>query len=179
MAYVIPGLIIAAFLHFIYESILAPSLRLKLRFELFALRDELRLLKIDCDRHLDDRCFEHFQASLNTLIRVLHRIDIATLAAVERELRANPELREQIEARSRMLDDCNIPQVREIRYRSLQVAVKAFAVNSGGWAIYLLPLVLPFLGYSKIKKAVKASISLSELDLNKVAPFSHQTTSLI
>jgi hypothetical protein len=163
-------LIAAAFMHFISESIIAPSLRLKLRFELFALRDELRLLKIECDRHLDDKHFDYLQGSLNTLIRVLHWIDMTTLAAVERELRTNPQIREQIEARNKVLDDCDIPEARQIRYRSLQVAAKAFAVNGGGWAIYPLPLLLPFVGHSKIKRAIKASLSLSELDLNKVAP---------
>jgi hypothetical protein len=172
MTYVIPGIACAAVLHFIYESIIAPSLRLKLRFELFALRDELRLLKIDCGHRLDDRLFDHLQASLNTLIRVLPRMDLTTLAAVKRELRTNPQVREQVEARSKVLDECGIPKLREIRSRSLQVAAKAFAVNGGGWGIYLLPLLLPLVSYAGIRKAIKASLLLSEPDLNKVAPFS-------
>jgi hypothetical protein len=47
-------LISLAALHFVYESILAPSLRLSLRFTLFALRDEVRQLKIDCASSLSD-----------------------------------------------------------------------------------------------------------------------------
>jgi len=40
--------------HFVYEGILAPSFRLKLRFELFELRDELRKLKISHAEDLRD-----------------------------------------------------------------------------------------------------------------------------
>jgi hypothetical protein len=43
-----------ALAHFIYESILAPSWRLSLRFRLFSLRDEVRALEADCRDGLDD-----------------------------------------------------------------------------------------------------------------------------
>jgi hypothetical protein len=45
--------------HFVYESILAPSFRLSLRFRLFVLGDEVRKLKIECAESLNDEllCF--------------------------------------------------------------------------------------------------------------------------
>jgi hypothetical protein len=61
-------LIALAALHFVYESILAPSFRLSLRFKLFVLRDEVRQLKIDCASSLNDRHFDFLQDSINNLI---------------------------------------------------------------------------------------------------------------
>jgi len=174
VTYMILGLLIMASVHFIYEGILAPSFRLKLRFELFSLRDELRQLKIDCAQSLSDKHFDYLQDSLNGLIAVLHRYDAGTLAAVEHELRTNPELRADIEARVRILDDCNIPRARTIRNRSLWIAGKALATNNGAWFCYLLPLALPLFFVSRLKKLIRASLSLSEPDLNKVAPFAEQ-----
>jgi hypothetical protein len=64
--------------HFIYESIVAPSLRLKIRYDLFALRDELRFLKIKRGSSLDDKHYVYLQDSINTMISHLARYDIAT-----------------------------------------------------------------------------------------------------
>ncbi|MGH8330614.1 MAG: hypothetical protein ACRER3_22985, partial [Pseudomonas fluorescens] len=66
MTYAVLSFMFLAFVHFVFESILAPSFRLKLRFEIFALRDELRLLKIECESSLHDKHFEYLQSSLNT-----------------------------------------------------------------------------------------------------------------
>ncbi|MEP7245690.1 MAG: hypothetical protein ABI885_18725 [Gammaproteobacteria bacterium] len=169
MSYLIVGLISAAYFHFLYESVLAPSFRLKLRFELFALRDELRRLKIERADCLDDTHFDFLQESLNGLIRILDRFSVATLIAVENGIRRNPCLEEQLEVRARILDDCEIPNVLSIRDRSLRIAARAVAVNNGAWAIYLGPATLPFLGLSKLKKLIKASLSLPGAQLEEAS----------
>ncbi len=45
MIYAISILFWLAILHFIYEGIILPSIRLNLRYKLFVLRDELRSLR--------------------------------------------------------------------------------------------------------------------------------------
>ena len=72
-------LLALAVFHFVYESILAPSLRLSLRFRLFALRDEARQLKIECVDSLNDAHCVFLQASIN---RDFKRISPAASAAV-------------------------------------------------------------------------------------------------
>jgi hypothetical protein len=168
MSYLIAALLAAAFLHLLFESIIAPSIRMKLRFELFSLRDDLRALKAESGSSLSDRQFECLQESLNALIAVLRRFDGATLMAVEQELRRNPLLRTQVEARARILDGCTSRRARAIRARSVQIATTALAVNSGGWFIYVLPVVLPIVGYSKVKGLIASSLALSENYLTRV-----------
>ena len=168
MSYLIAALIVIAILHLLFESIIAPSVRMKLRFELFSLRDDLRRLKADRDPSVSNRQFECLQESINVLIGVLHRFDGATLVAVEYELRRNPLLRTQVDARARILDGCTSRRARAIRARSVQLATAALAVNSGGWLIYVLPLLLLVVGYSRVRQLIASALTLSESYLVRV-----------
>src|ERR1700736_3495947 len=102
-------LIALAALHFVYESILAPSFRLSQRFRLFVLRDEVRQLKIECAQSWNDEHLVILQDSIKGLISMLHRFDMASLLGLEFESRKDPEFLKQAEERSRVLDDCKVP----------------------------------------------------------------------
>ena len=110
-----------ALAHFIYESILAPSWRLSLRFKLFALRDEVRALKAECRNLLNDEHYACLQDSINTMITMLYRYDVAAIAAAEFRYRSDPEFRRRVEARSTILDACDVPQAQSIRRRSVDL----------------------------------------------------------
>jgi hypothetical protein len=158
-----------AIFHFVYEGILAPSFRLKLRFELFELRDEVRQIKIEHKDKLNDVHFDYLQDSVNTLISILYKFDFATLALAESVSRSDPEFKKRAEERSRLLDDCQLDQARNIRKKSLKIAAKALLVNSGASTLYLFPIAMGLAGYSALKKRIKMFASLSEPDFKKVS----------
>jgi hypothetical protein len=60
MSYIIVVLLLTAVLHFIYESILAPSFRLALRFELFS-----RAI-----RYAGSRCVSTWTTSISIICRI-------------------------------------------------------------------------------------------------------------
>jgi hypothetical protein len=160
-----------AALHFVYESILAPSFRLSLRFKLFVLRDEVRQLKIDCARSLSDKHFDFLQDSINNLISNLNRFDIATFVGVEFESKRDPSFLKSAEERSLMLDDCNIPRAREIRKQSLKIISAAIFINSGALLLLICaPIVMAILGYAEIKKRIKVFAFISDQDLKRIPP---------
>lgn len=168
--------IVAAFaaLHWIYESILAPSFRLHLRFQLFALRDELRELKMGAGIDLRDKHYHYLQDSINGLISMLCRLDLSTLHAITRELGRNSHLRETIDARTKTLDDCQIEQARDIRKRSVRIAACAIVVNTGGLLMYIAPLAFTVMGVaalrSQYKNHIKELLSMPGAELQRVAP---------
>jgi hypothetical protein len=171
-------LIALAALHFVYESILAPSFRLSLRFKLFILRDEVRQLKIDCASSLGDKHFNYLQDSINNLISNLNRFDMATFIGVEFESKRDRSFLKSAEERSRMLDDCNIPRARQIRSQSLKIASAAIFINSG--ALFLLifaPVIVAFLGYAEVKKRIKIFAFISDQDLKRIPPSESAATS--
>ena len=164
-------LIALAALHFVYESILAPSFRLSLRFKLFVLRDEVRKLKIDCAGSLSDKHFDFLQNSINNLISNLNRFDMATFVGVEFESKKDPSFLKAAEERSRMLDDCKIPRAREIREQSLKIISAAIFINSG--ALFLLifaPIIIATLGYTEVKQRIRIFAFISDQDLKRIPP---------
>jgi hypothetical protein len=171
-------LIVLAVLHFVHESILAPSFRLSLRFKLFVLRDEVRELKIDCASSLTDRHFDFLQDSINNLISNLNRFDMATFVGVQLESKKDPSFLKSAEERSRMLDDCNIPRAREIRKQSLKIISAAIIMNSG--ALFLLifaPIIIAVLGYAEVKKRIKIFAFISDQDLKRIPSSESAATS--
>jgi hypothetical protein len=182
MEYALTALIVMAFYHFIYESIIAPSARLKLRFKLLALRDQLRSLKIASAHEFEDRHFSHLQDSFNRLIALLSRFDLATVHRVESEIERNPELKARAASRAAILDDCKVAEAQQIRVASLEIATQALAINSGGgWLVYGVPFLLllfahlaVYLGlsswFSVLARRVKSVISIPEADIEKVVP---------
>jgi hypothetical protein len=163
-------LVFLAIFHFVYESILAPSFRLALRFQLFELRDAVRALKIEYQGSLNDEHFDYLQDSINALICGLYRFDAATMALTEHESRRDPGFKKRAEERSRALDACSIPEARRIRNKSLEIATKALLVNSGASGLYLVPMALGFAGYSMLERRIRIIASLSGQDFKKVSP---------
>lgn len=165
-----------ALYHFIYESILAPSWRLKLRVELFVLRDKVRALRIDHPEEFQDRHYHYLQDSINTLLVLLARFDLATLGRIEAEMKRNPELQKQSDERSLILDDCCLEEAKVIRYASLRIAFAALAVNSGGWFIYIVPPLSIVFGlksyFSSFRRRIKAVVAIPQAEINKFAPAS-------
>lgn len=168
MIYLLAAVFTLTVFHFMYESTLAPSFRLQLRFELFRLRDDLRDLK-STRKDLDDKHFHYLQDSINTLIANLARFDAATLARIEVEFQRDPELRKRTEARCKVMNDCDVAEARLIRRKCNRIGVKALAVNSGGWSIYILPGVFVLVGLSEFKRRIKAALAISESDFAKAA----------
>ena len=139
-------LIFLAAFHFVYEAIIVPSARLALRFKLFALRDQLRNLKIVHGDRLDGEVFEYLQGSINNTIRILHRIDIATILRLDRTLNKNTGLRRQVEKRTEVLhtqlENCPIEEARKIHKKNVSIFLQALLINNGGLFLYILPFVL-------------------------------------
>jgi hypothetical protein len=159
-----------ALAHFIYESILAPSWRLSLRYRLFALRDEVRALKVDCGDLFDNEHFAYLQDSINTMIAMLHRYGVAAIVAAELRYRRDPDFRRRVEARAAILEQCNLPQAQSIRRRSVQLLGRAIAVNCGMLCAPLFPFVLMGIGVSTLRKHLRKFSALSRRELESVAP---------
>lgn len=180
MTYFIFALACVALCHFVYEAILAPSLRLELRFELFRLRDEVRRLKIDNlsarakEPEFVDAHYEYLQDSINALICILDRYDVTAIWTITNRINRDETLRLRVEARARLLDDYALPAVLSVRNRQLHIAAKVLAVNSGPMLFLLLAPALALRGYKavrgKIRGEIKASLTVPGTDLKRCIP---------
>jgi hypothetical protein len=169
MSYLILVLMLMALWHWVYESLVAPSLRQSLRLELGWLHQELQDsmgAEADPSRHEPWRMLEESVCVLDLL---LEKFDAVTVASVAFELRRDPVLRARAEARGRMLDGSGSAAVRRVRQRTLDLAAKAVAINSGGWCIFIVPLALVRVGMRRLGRAIAASVSLSNGELRRIA----------
>lgn len=170
MSYFLLFMMVVVSFHFVYESIIAPSWRLSIRFRLFALRDELRTLKIEHGDRLDNKHFHYLQDSINSIIQALPRLEVTTIAHVKQAIENDAELKKRLIARQKILDDCAYPEMSNIRKKSIALSIEALGANSAGWWIYFIPLMTAGGIYKSIERRVRALISLSDPDLDKIAP---------
>ncbi len=163
-------LIAFAFIYFVYEGILAPSLRAKLRLDLFALRDELRDLKIEHRAELSDEVFRELQTAINGAVTRLNQIDLRLLRNTRLAFQNDEKLRKRVARRIAILEACSVEEVRVIRDKYSDLLDNALIINTAGCIPYLVPVFFGFLFAESAKTLIQKAFSLSENDLNRIAP---------
>ena len=166
MSYLVLLFLFSAIFHYVYESIIAPSLRLDLRDRLLQLEGERNRAEREPAGQAAQRCFSDLRESHGRLVEALNRISIVALLEVERELRDNPKLREQVEARSASFDRCERAELRSLRARTVRAAVQAVAINNGGLIYSILPL-MPFLLVSAKFRKWLLRLTVQAIDLHQ------------
>lgn len=142
MSYLLIVLAVWATIHWVYEGIVAPTLRTRARFRLFALRDRLRQERSGKSTALTEHAYREMQESLNAQIRFADRFDFAMFLRANRAFKEDPELRRRAEARAKTVEECKDPQLKSIRSESVALAVRLFAIGSGALLAYAAPIVL-------------------------------------
>jgi len=165
-------LIIAFFaiLHFVLESILVPSGRQSLRFDLFEIRDRLRQVKAEYGKVLDTEVYRFLEGSINNTLRHMHLINISVIIDVAKKINSNPDLKKEIQKRSEILNRCQLEEIKKIQKDYVQAFGKIVALNSMGWLIYLIPFIPIIFFYKKCKKSVKDILFIPDKELEDILP---------
>lgn len=173
MYYCIMILAAGAVLHFVYESIVAPSLRLELRLALIRLANEVRRLKIqnsaaaDEQSEIVERQLDELQDSIDSLACILFKFDLVTIHAISKEIDRDAGLKRRVEARARILDDCVLPEVQALRREQIRIATKALAVNSGPMLLWSAVPASLFIGYHAVFNKIMNSLTVPAPDLKR------------
>lgn len=173
MYYCIMILAAGATFHFVYESIIAPSLRLELRLALIRLANEVRRLKIQSSAAADERSdvverqLGELQDSIDSLACMLFKFDLVTIYAISEEIDRDAGLKRRVEARARILDDCALPEVLALRNQQIRIATKALAVNSGPMLLWSVVPASLFVGYHTVFGKIKNSLTVPAPDLKR------------
>ena len=112
MAIVLYVIIAFALGHLMYESIIAPNKRM-------ALRAELLMIQIE-----------------------LHQMDISLIQEMKKRYDTDSKLRERLEKRHRMVLATESAELKSLLNRSQKVIADAFKVNSGAWAMWIIPITM-------------------------------------
>ncbi len=156
--------------HFVYEGIVLPTLRTRLRFKLFALRDNLRRAKIQLGSQVEDSVFLYLERSINSSIRFLEHLDLETMYAARRFIESNPALLEDVKRRMKTLDECPVEEIRAIRSEHRTIVQEALAANGLALLAYIVPIVVAVVFLQRIKHTLDEVILLPEPTMAQVAP---------
>lgn len=157
------AIVILAFLalyHFIVDSILVPTERLKLRCKIFKLRDSLRKLKDEKGSEISDSAYLYVQHSLNAGINILPNINFWLIYDVNNRIEHDAHLQRAVEGRIEAIR--NSTELIKISSKLNNYMFTAMLVNTMAWSIYVLPIslvLIPCLLLYRWGKKVKETVS--------------------
>lgn len=163
-------LAIASILHFIYESIIAPSLRMHLRNKLFELRDEARAIRAEGVSEEDEEAFWYTHDGINNLLDRLSWLTLHARISTMHTFRDDPELQALVKKRKAMLDSCKDQRIKDMFKRTSVIVEEAFIVNMGAWYIYLLPIVLLCVSLGSLKSLAGSLILTPDKKRDEILP---------
>mgnify|MGYP003594425709 CR=1 FL=1 len=161
---------ILALLHFIYEGMIAPSLRMHFRNKLFALRDEIRNLKIEGISEHDEEAFWFVHDGINHLLNRLPNLTIERQIRLEVEYKTNNDLRSIVEKRISIVKTCGNKEIIAIFDKTKSVIEEAFVVNMGGWFFYIIPIAFMVATISNLSRLACELVATPERDTNRLLP---------
>lgn len=160
-----------AIFHFWWDGIIAPSVRLEMRYELFKMRDSLRRLKIDHGEQVNDELFDVLQHMLNNELAFLHRATFGNLYFAYKRYGDKEDLKLGFEKFTKLVEESHLDEVKAIAHRSSLIVVCALIVNSGGWLVYVVPILLLAISYKTIQVlATKLLIGLTYKEVRTLFP---------
>lgn len=135
-------LLCMAAVHFIYERILLPSVRLQYRNRLFELRDTVRNQIINHSSDDDLKAAQLIHEALNNAINRLHLMTLPNRVRAQRRLSANPEIQARIRREVELFNRCSNEVLNSTIQQSVQVLEKVLFFNSLMLLIYTFPIFL-------------------------------------
>jgi len=163
LVYLFPVLVFLVGFHYWYDGIFIPAHLLKLRFRLDEIRDRLRRLKLDLDpERLPDDTYFLMESSIDGAVRNLPRIEFFGLIEFAQRMDKEPQLREIVDMRRALVERCGLPELNKVDEDTFAVLVQAAVINSGGWFIYLLPLVVFVAAISSVFESIRTIVFFPE-----------------
>lgn len=177
MKFLLFALAIIALWHFLYEGIVAPSIRMHLRNRLFALRDELRAAKATAaiDPH-DEPAFWFVHDGINSFLNRLPALTVSNLARLKRARDSDPNLRASFEDHLDKVLNAKSPAITSIFNRTNDVIQTAMITNAGGWFIYVVPIAICALLMRTAKKVAKATLLTPKPVLDEAMPMAARSS---
>jgi|GEM_PF-1879402 len=160
-------LAILSLYHFVYEGIIAPSERANLRYDFFALRDRLRMTKIEYGKRLDDSIFNDMELSINKAIKILPIFNLYFIYKGYLAQKTHLHLLTEIAKKNHAIKTCEVKEVQEIHNQANKLIAKAFLINTGGWMLYALLIIVFLLGIVFVWNLKKKLISFLKLQVER------------
>lgn len=156
-----------ASLHFLYESVILPSLTLKIKFKFNKLKDEVMMMAID--KRIDQEEADYVLHSIDISSRNIQFMTLSTILNTQIFFNKNPDFRKD---GASSLNKVKNKRLKEMHIECAKHLFKALIYNSLMWAIYIVPICIVLITYGRIKRTCKNLIdrinTTPEKDFNRV-----------
>lgn len=142
--------------HFVYESIIVPSVELKIRHDLFVQRDKLYDIKLSSSlTHGDKEVVKIMDKNINFMIDKMCKITFYSVFQFKKLYESNSNVRMEIDAIEQKIKASKNQDIHDIDKKLSKIAMHTMLINSGGWLIYLVPFAIVKLMISDFIQSVK------------------------
>ena len=159
-----------AVIHFIYDGIILPSIRLHLQNRIFALRDEIRWIKITRPELINEELFKYLQNAINNTINFLPSITLSSFIFIMRTFKKNPELYERAEKITNFIDKNSTSEIKNIVKRVQKIFRYAFLANSFVIFIYTCILSIPLAIVFSLHQRLRDIINIPKSEVTRPIP---------
>lgn len=170
LSYIFIAMIFLAWIHFIYNGIILPSIRMHLRNNLFALRDRLREMKIKKEFSNESKVVELLHDGINNVLDRLPFFTIETVLKLRENLKAEQSLIKEINSRLSMIENCKNVELKEIYKKTNMTLLYSFLANSGGLLLWIFPVFFVIYWISQIKVYVSDLVAIPSSKAERLAP---------
>ena len=146
---------------------------MSMRYKLFALRDRLRMLKIEHGEDIKRDVYQIVEENINTAINVLPFYTGSYIIKAGKIFDENEKLKRSVENRVKKVDSCNILEIREISAKATDYTLQTLLFNSGGWIPYMVPIFILMISYGWIRRMTKELVFVKNeqnLGINSYSP---------
>lgn len=162
-------LVALAAVHFIYEAIILPSIRMANRFKLFALRDRLRALRLINGIAIDDEAFNALDSSLSWQIENQHRLTFSLARGAEKHYSQDEQFRAEVDRRVAVINACQSHDFVSIRQEAANYMANSIGWNGGVLLLFLVPPIGAIFCMHRIIATSVQIVALPEGKLEKLA----------
>lgn len=141
LSILLPILFISILWHFVYEAIIAPSLRLSLKFDYDKLKDELWMLRYENHVELNNEVFQLLESKIEGGIDSLGSLNIVSAARIYYSSKNDATAEKEIQKRNQLIKSCKL-DLSELERNIIRNFGKSIAINSGALALYLIPFIV-------------------------------------
>lgn len=169
MEYVILILFLLAAFHFVYNGIVLPTLRFHLRNKLFAVRDEIRNLKIERRDKCDAAAFKLLHDGINNYLPRLHMLTLSFQVDFQRQYANDQSFRKRVDERRKVIENCSDHDFKQIAKEANEILEWTFVANMGGWFVYVVPIALLVGSVFKLSELATRVIATNSEDIGRMA----------
>jgi len=163
-------IVLLAAMHFIYDRIILPTIRLHLRNRLFVLRDEVRTIMIEEGHTEKDMAFMYVHDGICKFLNRLPDITISLKIEIEKQINSDEKLRDETKCRIDLINASGNERLLKVFHEANTVVEKAFIANAGAWLIYLVPIALLITSIKKLSEVATELVAMPTSDTERFIP---------